>query len=78
MNKKTIGDAIGLLAAAVGAGFYWTLCHCRHEYSRPFTWKRGKLKIYYATCLECGQEFRYDINTRQVCEQIHLKDIIND
>lgn len=74
MNKKKLSFAIGLLAA-VGAGLLWTFSHCHHKYSRPFTWKKGKRKIHYVTCLECGHEFQYDMDTRIVGEEIHVTSI---
>ena len=65
MNRKRI--SIGLAAlAAVGAGVLWMVWNCHHKYSRPFMWKRGKLKVHYVVCLECGKEYLYDMDTFKV------------
>ena len=71
MNKKLGFGVLGAFTA-LGTLMYWGLTVCSHNFSRPFAWKKGKLKINYVVCLKCGKEFRYDMDKFKVMEQIKL------
>jgi hypothetical protein len=69
--SSKVGIALAVLAA-IGGGIAWMVWDCHHKYSRPFTWKKGKLKINYVVCLECGKEFLYDLDTLTVGAQTRV------
>lgn len=74
MNKARI--SIGIALAALGAGIAWVVWDCHHKFSRPFTWRKDRLRVSYVVCLECGKEFRYDLDSFVVKEQIHINNVV--
>lgn len=47
-------------------------CKCRNL-SRPFTITRpGQAPVTYEVCLDCGQEYAYDLDTMRVGSRVEI------
>ncbi len=65
--RKRWKIGIATMAAASIFPLYWLLTICKHDYTRPFTFrKKDGTRETYVVCINCGKEFEFDLATMQI------------